>query len=127
VAHTCNPSYPRGRDQEDHGARQIIREILSQKYPIQKRASRVAQVVKYLSSMCEALSSNPSTTKKQQQKNNRSGSCQAQWACRFPHTWISPNAEPVVKPSTTLTGKPVLGTWRMAYHRAGGCSVHPSR
>jgi hypothetical protein len=36
VAHTCNPSYSRGTDQEDHhlkAAQAKIREILFQKYP----------------------------------------------------------------------------------------------
>jgi hypothetical protein len=36
-------------------------ETLSQKYPTQKRAGGVAQVVEHLPSKCEALSSNPST------------------------------------------------------------------
>jgi hypothetical protein len=44
---------------------QIVLETLSQKYPTQKRAGRVAQVVESLPSKQEAPSSNPSTTKKQ--------------------------------------------------------------
>jgi hypothetical protein len=54
--------------QEDHNSKpagEIVRETLSQKYPTQKRACGVIQVVAYLPSKCEALSSNPSTTKKQ--------------------------------------------------------------
>jgi hypothetical protein len=34
--------------------RQIVCETLSQKYPTQKRAGGMAQVVEYLSSKCEA-------------------------------------------------------------------------
>jgi hypothetical protein len=36
VAHTCNPRYSGGRDQEDHGSKStghIVHETLSQKYP----------------------------------------------------------------------------------------------
>jgi hypothetical protein len=49
-AYICNPSYSGGRDQEDHGLRpaQIKSKTLSQKYPMQKRAGRVAQVVECL-------------------------------------------------------------------------------
>jgi hypothetical protein len=46
VAHTRNPSYSGGRDQEVHSskaARQIVRETLSWKNPSQKRAGGVAQ------------------------------------------------------------------------------------
>jgi hypothetical protein len=45
VAHACNPSYSRGRDQEDLGLKsvQIVRETLSRKNPSQKRAGGVAQ------------------------------------------------------------------------------------
>jgi hypothetical protein len=45
VAHTCNPSYSGGRDQEDYGsnpAGQIVCETLSQKNPSQTRAGGVA-------------------------------------------------------------------------------------
>jgi hypothetical protein len=41
-----------------------VPETLSQKYPIQKMADGVAQVVEGLPSKCETLSSNPDTTKK---------------------------------------------------------------
>jgi hypothetical protein len=44
-------------------------ETLSQKYPTQERAGGVAQVIEYLSSKCEALSSNSSTAKKKTKKN----------------------------------------------------------
>jgi hypothetical protein len=58
VAHTCNPSYSRGRDQEDLGSKAawvIVHETLSQKKPSKNRADRVAQG--------EALRSIPSTAK----------------------------------------------------------------
>jgi hypothetical protein len=42
---------------------QIVHETLSQKYSTQKRAEGVAQVVEYLPSKSEALSSNPNTAK----------------------------------------------------------------
>jgi hypothetical protein len=42
----------------------IVCEILSRKYPTQKRADGVAKVVACLPSKCE-FKSNPSTTKKQ--------------------------------------------------------------
>jgi hypothetical protein len=44
---------------------QIVWETLSQKYPTQKRAGGVAQVVDLLPSKCKALSSNPSMDKKE--------------------------------------------------------------
>jgi hypothetical protein len=42
--------------------KQIVHETLSRKYPTQKRAGRVTQVVECLPSKCEALSSHPTTT-----------------------------------------------------------------
>jgi hypothetical protein len=50
VAHTCNPIYSGGRDQEDHSLKpansgQIVCKILSQKNPSRKRAGGVAQGV----------------------------------------------------------------------------------
>jgi hypothetical protein len=39
-------------------------ETLSEKYPIQNRAGRVAQVIELLPSKCEAMSSSLSTDKK---------------------------------------------------------------
>jgi hypothetical protein len=59
VAHTYNPSYSGGRDQEDHGWKLVhirVWETLSRKYPTQKRAGEVAQVLKHLPSKHEALS-----------------------------------------------------------------------
>jgi hypothetical protein len=43
---------------------EIVQETLSQNYPTQNNAGRVAQVVESLHSKCEALSLNPSTTKR---------------------------------------------------------------
>jgi NAD(P)H-dependent FMN reductase len=50
--------------------RQIGHETLSQKYPTQSKAGKVAQVIVCLSSMCEALSSNLSTMKKENLRRN---------------------------------------------------------
>jgi hypothetical protein len=71
VAHTSNPSYFVGKDQEDHSSRPhwAKSKTLSQKYPTQKWAGRVAQVVQCLPGKCEALSSNPNTTKKKKKKS----------------------------------------------------------
>jgi hypothetical protein len=49
--------------------REIVCETPSQKYPTQKRASEVAQEVEHLPSKCEALSSDPTSTKKKKRKN----------------------------------------------------------
>jgi hypothetical protein len=67
LAHTCNPSYSGGRDQEDHSSKpaQVNNLWDSRKYPTQNRAGGVDQVVECLPRKCEALSSHPSTTKKQ--------------------------------------------------------------
>jgi hypothetical protein len=40
----------------------IVRENLSQKYPTQKRAGGVTEVVEHLPNKCEALSSNSNIT-----------------------------------------------------------------
>jgi hypothetical protein len=68
VAHSCNPSYSGSRDQEDHGSKpalgQIVQETLSLKYPTQNRAGKEVQVEKYLFRVHEALNSNPRTEKK---------------------------------------------------------------
>jgi hypothetical protein len=47
---------------------QIVHETLSRKYPTQKGSGGVAQVVQYLLSQHEALSSNPSTTQKKKER-----------------------------------------------------------
>jgi hypothetical protein len=46
VAHACNPSYSRGRDQEDHGSKQpwqIVHKTLSQKILHKSRVGGVTQ------------------------------------------------------------------------------------
>jgi hypothetical protein len=67
VAHTCNPNYSGGRDQEDCGLKppgQIVLETLfKKKKPSQKRAGRVVQAVT-LPSKDAALSTNSNTVKK---------------------------------------------------------------
>jgi hypothetical protein len=48
MAHTCNPRYSGGRDQEDCSrklAQAIVYKILSQRNSSQKRAGGMAQVV----------------------------------------------------------------------------------
>jgi hypothetical protein len=46
VAHACNPSYSRGRDQEDHSSKPVqadsLRDPISKKNPSQKRSGGVA-------------------------------------------------------------------------------------
>jgi hypothetical protein len=62
VAHTCNPSYSGGRDQENWGWRSAWANSLwdpISKYPTQRRVGRVAQVIEHLPCKCKALSSNP--------------------------------------------------------------------
>jgi hypothetical protein len=46
----------------------LVLKTLSQKHPTPKRAGRMAQVVEYLPSKCEALSSNPSSTNNNRKK-----------------------------------------------------------
>jgi hypothetical protein len=65
VAHTCNPRYSEGRDQEMEvrgQLGQIVHNTLSQKYPTHKRTGKVAQVVECLSSKYKFPSSNFGTT-----------------------------------------------------------------
>jgi hypothetical protein len=67
VAHTCNPSYSGGRDQEDHGSKPAQAYSLRDpnlKIHNTKRAGGVAQVVEHLSSKSEALSPKPEFHKK---------------------------------------------------------------
>jgi hypothetical protein len=66
VVHTCNPSYT-GEGQRSGGSwfkaslgTQFAR-FYPEKYPTQKMAILVAQVVEHLLSKCEALSSNSTT------------------------------------------------------------------
>jgi hypothetical protein len=82
VAHTCNPSYPGGRDQEDGDLRPT--QTNSLRDPISKtpnpththtythththRTGRVAQVVEHLPSKREAPSLNPNTAQKKKKR-----------------------------------------------------------
>jgi hypothetical protein len=70
VAHTCNPSYSGGRDKEDWGLKPVWANSLQD--PISKipniRVGRVSQVVQHLPSKCEALSSKPSTAKRERER-----------------------------------------------------------
>jgi hypothetical protein len=62
VAHAYNPSYSRGKDQEDCSSRPIWANSSVDpisKIPNTKRAGGVAQVVEHLLSKCEALGSSP--------------------------------------------------------------------
>jgi hypothetical protein len=59
VAHTCNSSYSRGRDQED----QLLKPAWA-KYPTENRAGGVAQEVDCQLTKHEIQSSNSSTTKR---------------------------------------------------------------
>jgi hypothetical protein len=44
MAHSCNPSYAGGRDQEDGGLQKIVAETLSPIIEFKKRAGRLTQV-----------------------------------------------------------------------------------
>jgi hypothetical protein len=52
----------------EDSSQQIVLEMLSEKYPTQKRADRVAQLVECLLSKHEEVSSSPSLTKKKKKK-----------------------------------------------------------
>jgi hypothetical protein len=76
VAHTCNPSSLGGKGQEDHSSRPAQANTLWDpilKIHNPKRAGGLAQVVKYLLSKSEALSSNPSTVPPPKKKKKRHG------------------------------------------------------
>jgi hypothetical protein len=69
VAHTCNPSYSEGKDQEDRGLKSAWEN--SSRDPIlkipnthKKKAGGVAQVVECLPSKYKAMSSNSRMAKK---------------------------------------------------------------
>jgi hypothetical protein len=64
VAHTCIREAEIRRIAVKGQPRQIALEALSQKYPIQNRAGRVAHVVEHPPSKCKTLSSNSSITEK---------------------------------------------------------------
>jgi hypothetical protein len=61
VAHTCNPSYTGGRDQEDHGLKPA--QANSLKDPILKNPISKIGLLEWLK--VKALSSSPSTSQKQ--------------------------------------------------------------
>jgi hypothetical protein len=63
VAHTCNPNYSGGRDQEDRSSKPAQANPILQN-PITKKG--LAEWLKV-----KALSSNPTTTKKKKRKNER--------------------------------------------------------
>jgi hypothetical protein len=75
VAHACNFSHSGGRDEEDYDSKpdiQFTRSYLENTQP-QNRAGRGCQVVEYLPSKYEALSSNPTAaTKKPKPKTKLS-------------------------------------------------------
>jgi hypothetical protein len=64
VAHTCNPSYSGGRDQEDHGSKSAWGNSLQD--PISKKPFTKIWLVEWLK--VKALSSNPSTAKQHNEK-----------------------------------------------------------
>jgi hypothetical protein len=71
VAHTCNPSYLEGWDQEDSGlgpAQEDTSQDPIFKITRAKRTEGVAQAIEYLLCKCEAPSSNPSSTEKKERK-----------------------------------------------------------
>jgi hypothetical protein len=80
VAHTCNPSYSGGRDQEDGSSKPSqangSQDPILKKYSTQKWAGGVVQIVEHLPNKCEALSSNPSTEKK---KDGRRAEQSSEW------------------------------------------------
>jgi hypothetical protein len=64
VAHTCNPHYSEGRDQEDHCLKSV--QTNSSQDPISKKPITKIGLVEWLK--VKALSSNPSTEKKKERK-----------------------------------------------------------
>jgi hypothetical protein len=60
VPHACNPSYSRGRDQEDHGSKPALGKKFTK--PYLKRPFSKIGLVEWLK--VKALSSSPSTAKK---------------------------------------------------------------
>jgi hypothetical protein len=70
---------------------QIVCKTLSQKYPPQKRASRVALVIKRLPSKCEALSSNLSTSKEERQERRKEGNRLRHNSSKLKTTMITPS------------------------------------
>jgi hypothetical protein len=64
-------------------------EILSGKYPSQKRPAGVAQVIEYLPSKCEALISNPNTTQKKKKENIREKLYLTEHVKKFCHSFLT--------------------------------------
>jgi hypothetical protein len=64
VAHSYNPSYCGGRDQQDPGSKPVQADISRGQNSQYKRLLPVTQKVEHLPSKRKALSSNPSTSKK---------------------------------------------------------------
>jgi hypothetical protein len=67
VAHTCNPSYSGGRDQEDQGLKTA--QANSSRDPILKKTITKKGLVEWLK--VQALSLNPSTTKQINKQTNK--------------------------------------------------------
>jgi hypothetical protein len=65
VAHVCNPSYSRGRDQEDRSSKPARENSFTRPY-LEKPFTKIGLLVEWL--RVKALSSNPSTTKKKRKK-----------------------------------------------------------
>jgi hypothetical protein len=69
VAHTCNPSYSGGRDQEDHGSKPAqansLQDPILKKTHHKERASEAAQGVgpEFKPQYCEKIKSYPRETK----------------------------------------------------------------
>jgi hypothetical protein len=82
--------------------RQIVRKNLSQKNPAQNRANGMAQVVDSLPSRCEALNSNPSTTK----KKISVGSDAIPMCHSHLHTYLSVPMIPHVHPTSFFLSQP---------------------
>jgi hypothetical protein len=66
VAHTCNPSYSGGRDQEDHGSKSARANSSTRPY-LEKPFTKIG-LVEWLK--VKALSSSPSTTKNKTKQNS---------------------------------------------------------
>jgi hypothetical protein len=94
MAHTCNPSNSRGRDQEDLGFKanpsQIVCKTLFQKYPTQNRAGRMAPVA-CVASMRPWVQT--STKKKKERERERErcngGVSYHLWSCLWAYHLVS--------------------------------------
>jgi hypothetical protein len=68
VSYVCNPSYPGGRDEEDHGLKPAQANSSARPY-LQKPVTKI-ELVEWLK--VKALRSNPSTAKKKKEKKTNS-------------------------------------------------------